>query len=63
MSDKCHFCGARNACYGRREDGASRNSCYFDACEECARKPYPQPVQFVNKENHEKNSGSHPASV
>ena len=46
----CHFCGKGNAGYGRREDGAAGNSKYFDACESCARKPYPQPVQFQKTE-------------
>lgn len=39
MSDTCHFCGAEEACYERREDGGTE---YFPACEACARKPYPE---------------------
>ena len=50
--DKCHFCGksAKNgtkyiAGYQRRETYAGVGP-WFDACEDCARKPYEQPVQF-----------------
>lgn len=38
--DTCHFCGKKNACYGRAEDSKPSGP-YFDACEECAKKPYP----------------------
>jgi len=43
--DKCHFCGAGDAGYLRAEDKAPRGP-FFDACEGCARKPYPQPEQL-----------------
>lgn len=50
--DKCHFCGksAKNgwkhtAGFQRAEDAKSSGP-FFDACEVCARKPYPQPKQF-----------------
>ena len=58
--DKCHFCNksdkthptqdSRNvAGYQRAEDHKSTGP-FFDACEECARKPYPKPKQFEEKE-------------
>jgi len=43
--DKCYFCGKKNACYGRALDVAPAGP-YFDACEECAKKPYPVSKQF-----------------
>ena len=41
----CHFCGGKDAGYGRAEDNKPTGP-YFDACEKCASKPYPVPVQF-----------------
>jgi hypothetical protein len=41
----CHFCGKPEAGYARAED-EKPNGPYFDACENCARKPYPQPKQL-----------------
>jgi hypothetical protein len=53
--DKCHFCkkGAKNgvehtAGFQRAEDSKPSGP-FFDACESCARKPYPQPKQFENE--------------
>lgn len=34
----CTFCGGPDAGYQRRRDGGTKE--YFDACEDCARKPY-----------------------
>lgn len=50
--DVCFFCGGPEAGYGRREDGQPKGP-YHDACQSCAEKPYPQPVQFMNKEQSE----------
>jgi hypothetical protein len=44
--DVCHFCHGKNAGYLRAEDAKPRGP-FFDACEKCARKPYPQPAQLV----------------
>jgi hypothetical protein len=55
MEDKCHFCGKPEEGYARREDGASGNSKYFDACEKCAAKPYPA-VHKVNTANKEEQT-------
>ncbi len=49
-NDRCHFCGKPGAGYQRAED-ANPPGPFFDACEPCARKPYPQPRQFREKEN------------
>jgi hypothetical protein len=38
--DICHFCHKKNAGHARAED-AKPSGPYFDACEECAKKPYP----------------------
>jgi hypothetical protein len=46
--EKCHFCGKREAGYGRAEDTKPTGP-FFDACERCARKPYPQPKQFLEQ--------------
>jgi hypothetical protein len=43
--DICHFCGKKNAGYLRAEDAKPRGP-FFDSCEKCARKPYPQPEQL-----------------
>lgn len=46
---KCHFnfpgCQKDHAGYSRAEDSNIRGPVY-DACESCARRPYPQPKQF-----------------
>lgn len=47
--DRCHFCGGLNAGYQRAEDAKPRGP-FFDCCEKCARKPYPQPAQFQKEE-------------
>jgi hypothetical protein len=47
--DKCHFCGKLNAGYLRAEDAKPRGP-FFDSCEKCARKPYPQPEQLKQGE-------------
>ena len=52
--DKCHFCNKHEAGFGRAEDQKPTGP-YFDACEECAKKPYPQPKQF-KEENRGENS-------
>jgi hypothetical protein len=46
--DKCWFCHGKNAGYQRGEDGNIK--ALHDACEKCARKPYPQPKQFQSQE-------------
>lgn len=50
---KCHFnfpgCKKINAGYSRAEDSNPRGP-VFDACENCVRKPYPQPKQFQKEE-------------
>lgn len=51
QEDRCHFCNGKEAGFSRREDGASGNSKYFDACQDCVRKPYPQPKQFEEVKN------------
>ena len=54
--DACHFCGksAKNgtkfvAGFQRRETYAGVGP-WFDACGECAKKPYEQPKQFQEQE-------------
>ncbi len=54
---KCHFCkkSAKNgpehvAGYQRREKYANVGP-WFDACEECARVPYEQPLQLQKQED------------
>ena len=46
---KCHFnfpgCKKNHAGYSRAEDDNPRGA-VFDACENCVRKPNPQPDQF-----------------
>jgi hypothetical protein len=60
--DKCHFCG-KSAKDSPKSDPAKYVAGYrrgtddnprlnFDACETCARKPYPQPKQFQQEEAH-----------
>lgn len=44
-ADRCHFCNGGSAGYQRAEDSRPSGP-FFDACEECASKPYPVPVQF-----------------
>ena len=44
--DRCHFCGKRNAGFGRAED-ANPSGPFFDACQDCVRKPYPAPKEFL----------------
>lgn len=46
--DKCWFCHKGFAGYQRGEDDNPR--VMHDACEACARKPYPQPKQFQKEE-------------
>lgn len=42
--DVCAFCHEKNAGYWRgTDDNPKANK---DACESCARKPYPQPKNF-----------------
>lgn len=47
--DKCHFkftgCSKTHAAYQRREQYALVGP-WFDACENCAKKPYDPPAQF-----------------
>ena len=44
--DRCHFCKSKApAAYQRAEDTRPSGP-FFDACEECAKVPYPQPKQF-----------------
>jgi len=43
--DICHFCGGTHAGYLRAENAKPRGP-FFDSCEACARKPYPQPTQL-----------------
>lgn len=45
-NDKCHFCGADEAAYQRREDSGPANV-YHDACEDCAKKPYAVKTEAV----------------
>jgi hypothetical protein len=55
--DRCHFYGKPGfenclkieAGFGRRENGSAPSSQYFNACQNCVRKPYPVPAQFVEK--------------
>ena len=51
--DVCFFCKGRNAGYRRGDDDNPKSN--HDACEECARKPYPQPKQFENENKGESN--------
>jgi hypothetical protein len=40
--DRCTFCGKPEAGYQRAKDSSPQGP-FFDACESCARKHYPQP--------------------
>lgn len=55
-NDKCHFgfpgCKKTHAGYERAEDAKPRGP-FFDACENCVKRPYPQPKQFQNLETGE----------
>lgn len=42
--DVCWFCDGKEAGFRRGEDQNPKVD--HDACEDCARKPYPQPKQF-----------------
>lgn len=45
VTNTCKFCGGPDACYGRRD----QNGEYQDACEDCAKKPYPESGQKNEK--------------
>jgi hypothetical protein len=49
-NDVCHFCQGLEAGY-QRADNAKPRGPFFDACEACARKPYPQPAQLKAAES------------
>lgn len=53
VADRCHFnfpgCEKDHAAYQRAEDKKPTGP-FFDACENCARKPYPTPPQFQKEE-------------
>jgi hypothetical protein len=40
-NDRCHFCHKKNAGHARAEDSKPGGP-YFDACESCAKKQYPE---------------------
>lgn len=42
MSDTCHFCGAQDACYQKRDE----NGAFKDCCFVCAKAGNPVPKQF-----------------
>lgn len=58
---KCHFnfpgCHKDHAGFERAEDSSPRGP-FFDACQNCVMKPYPQPKQFrdIREAGDEQNS-------
>lgn len=49
--DRCYFCGKFSAGYQRYEDDKPHGKDHLhEACEKCARVPYPQPKQFQIEE-------------
>ncbi len=62
-NDVCHFCGnsdrksptesAKHVAGYRRAEDSRPSGPFFDACEACAKVPYPQPKQFKENDNAE----------